>query len=409
MKFGEKLRKISNGPHEDFYIGYAFLKSFVEDPYVTYNMFLEAIRMEFKKINAFVEATDRYNAQSKEELLDYVLCNYVGFYKIFKKYDKVRCQNKKLEFYDIIKSQPFYRFYKTHAQKLNDNVKLVIFDKDGTLIDNALLFGQWTIQLLERLENVFPTLLKASPPKQTLWDHLGYDVESRIFSADSVIVKGTNDDIRNAICDYIVNIRGLVICKTKEDRAQIINMLRQEWFDISVTPGTVQECGNVRALFEFLRLQNIKIAICTSDDRKPTEEALKLLNIAVASPTRMHVNRKITLDPKRCHRREPFEIDYLVCGNDMVASKPSPDPLLKICDKLNIPPINTMMVGDTTADIHAGINARVGQTVGVLSGGYSNTNLEEATHVVRSIDDVPDIILLSKNFGGPVATTMERW
>ena len=409
MKFGEKIRKASRGRYEDFYIDYMFLKTFVNDPYVTHALFMEAIRVELKKINAFVETTNNHSAWTREDLLEYVLHNYIGFYKIFKKYDKIRCQNKKLEFYDIIKVQPFYRFYKTHAQKLNDNIKLAIFDKDGTLVNNTLLFGQWTVRLLERLENVFPTLLKPTSLKPTIWDHLGYDSDNCIFSAESVIVKGTNDDIRNAICGYIVNVRKLVICSTNEDHMQIINMLRREWFDISVTPDTVQECGNIRALFEFLRLKNIKIAICTSDDRKPTEEALKILNISVANPNRPPANRKITLDPKRCHRREPFVIDYLVCGNDMIASKPSPDPLLKICKKLNILPINAMMVGDTTADIHAGINARVGQTVGVLSGGCSNTNLEEATHVVRSIDNIPDIILLGNKTHSSSDATIERW
>ena len=93
------------------------------------------------------------------------------------------------------------------------------------------------------------------------------------------------------------------------------------------------------------------------------------------------------------NRRKPFMIDYLVCGNDMIPNKPSPEPLLTVCQKLKIAPSQSMMVGDTLADVHAGINARFSRTVGVLSGNYLNTNLVDATHVVNSIDDLPELFL----------------
>ena len=64
-------------------------------------------------------------------------------------------------------------------------------------------------------------------------------------------------------------------------------------------------------------MNNIKIAICTCDDRKPTEECLKILNI--------HVN----------NQGNGTYINDLICGNDMIANKPAPDPLLKICKNLN--------------------------------------------------------------------------
>ena len=58
-------------------------------------IFLDLINIEFKKINLFVNSARRNELMSKETLLDYILINYIGFYKIFKKYDKIRCQNKK--------------------------------------------------------------------------------------------------------------------------------------------------------------------------------------------------------------------------------------------------------------------------------------------------------------------------
>ena len=51
------------------------------------------------------------------------------------------------------------------------------------------------------------------------------------------------------------------------------------------------------------------------------------------------------------------------------------------------------MVGDTIADVHAGINAKCSKVVGVLSGGYVDSNLNEADHVCGNIEGLIKIIM----------------
>ena len=46
------------------------------------------------------------------------------------------------------------------------------------------------------------------------------------------------------------------------------------------------------------------------------------------------------------------------------------------------------MIGDTISDVHAGINAKFGRVVGVLSGGYKNVNLSEADVIIPNIDSL---------------------
>ena len=41
----------------------------------------------------------------------------------------------------------------------NNDIQLVVFDKDGTLIDNTLMFGNWTIQLVKKLQEIFPEIM----------------------------------------------------------------------------------------------------------------------------------------------------------------------------------------------------------------------------------------------------------
>ena len=54
MRFGDKIVTISKGIYQDFYIDYKFLKDFVKDYNVDFQLFRNAIITEIKKLNAFV-------------------------------------------------------------------------------------------------------------------------------------------------------------------------------------------------------------------------------------------------------------------------------------------------------------------------------------------------------------------
>lgn len=59
--------------------------------------------------------------------------------------------------------------------------------------------------------------------------------------------------------------------------------------------------------------------------------------------------------------------DVVVTGLSAEHTKPYPDPILLAAKKMNVPPENCLMIGDTTVDIRAG-KAAGAQTVGVLCG-----------------------------------------
>ena len=391
MKFGRKILEESNNIYKDFYVDYSFLKSIINDSNSSYDIFIKGVNIELKKVNNFVSLM-KTKINIEIDLLQYCLINYMAFYKLFKKYDKKRYQNKKLEFYNIIQSQEFYIYFQ--SKKKVEEIKLIIFDKDGTIIDNTLMFGEWAKKMIYKLAEIFDDLLIASDKYPTIWEYLGYDPVYNVFSSESVITKGTNDDMRNAMCDYIVNVRNMIPCKQPEERKSLIETIRKAWIEIEVTKDTIKECVNTRALFEFLKMKNIKIAICTSDDRAPTEKTLKYINIAVKNSKKTPYLNNFTANMiQPVSRKLPFYIDHLVCGNDGLSSKPSPEPILTICKALGIPPSQTLMIGDTIADVHAGINAKCSRVIGVLSGGYADSNLGEADHVCKNIDGLIRIIM----------------
>ncbi|GMH46895.1 hypothetical protein TrRE_jg1321, partial [Triparma retinervis] len=61
--------------------------------------------------------------------------------------------------------------------------------------------------------------------------------------------------------------------------------------------------------------------------------------------------------------------NVLTCSDvDETQAKPNPYPVLHFCEKHNCSPGETVVVGDTLGDTGLGRNAKVGLTVGVLSG-----------------------------------------
>ena len=67
-----------------------------------------------------------------------------------------------------------------------------------------------------------------------------------------------------------------------------------------------------------------------------------------------------------CHELAPF-FQVVVTGQTCEHTKPYPDPILYAAERMNVPPEQCLMIGDTTVDIRAG-RAAGSQTVGVLCG-----------------------------------------
>jgi phosphoglycolate phosphatase-like HAD superfamily hydrolase len=60
-----------------------------------------------------------------------------------------------------------------------------------------------------------------------------------------------------------------------------------------------------------------------------------------------------------------------------IAHKPSPEPLLKICNDLNINPVKALIVGDSEMDVQCGKNAGI-KTCAVTYGYRTTEELEKS-------------------------------
>lgn len=207
--------------------------------------------------------------------------------------------------------------------------KLVIFDKDGTLIDFHAMWGGWIVELARRLEQA-----SGEPVAARLFATVGYDAATGKVDSGAPLAIAAMADLR-ALTAEVLRAAGLPQARADAAAADAWQM-----------PDPValaRPLAALPALFGELRARGSRIAIATTDDRAPTAATVAALGVA-------------------------RYVDALACGDDGHALKPAPDAILRLCRELDIAPAQAAMVGDTAADLRMGRAAGAGLTVGVLSG-----------------------------------------
>ena len=193
-----------------------------------------------------------------------------------------------------------------------------------------------------------------------VYDVLGYDHKEKKVGMGT-LAENTHPQIKQQIEEMLHLKQGFCPIKAKE-------VVDKTWKD---TPEnmSIKLTGNLHSLFYHLKCQGVKIAICTSDSREGTKQFLAKQNLT------------------------PY-IDMIVCGDDK-EGKPKPDPhnALHICEQLGVRPSDTIMVGDTPADTLMGQQAKLGLTVGVLSGVGNIHDLIDADVIVSDVKECIDMIL----------------
>ncbi|MCB0272306.1 MAG: HAD family hydrolase [Bdellovibrionales bacterium] len=89
-----------------------------------------------------------------------------------------------------------------------------------------------------------------------------------------------------------------------------------------------------------------------------------------------------------------FQLDHffleIIGGDTLDEKKPSPKPIFHICEKLNVSPERTVMIGDSHADIKAGKSARA-KTIGFING-FSTREMLEACQPDVFIESLAEIL-----------------
>ena len=225
----------------------------------------------------------------------------------------------------------------TDVSPLLDGIDLVVFDKDGTLLDFCAMWGGWAHDLGRRLEGT-----TRRPVSGDVFAAIGFDPVSGRIRPGAPLAIATSAEIEEIVA--------AVIRRWCPSVAAARRAVEAAWFEPDPV-ATAVPTADLRALFEALVASGRRLAVATTDDRSPTEATLRGLGL------RQHVSA-------------------LACGDDGVGVKPDPAMVLALCATVAVPPGRTVVIGDTPADLQMGRAAGVGRTIGVLSGLGSRADLE---------------------------------
>jgi phosphoglycolate phosphatase len=237
---------------------------------------------------------------------------------------------------------------------LLDGIDLLIFDKDGTLIEFHRMWGGWVDDLARRLEATTGLALRAG-----LYEMLGVDPDTGVVYWHGLMAATPMARIREAIEAFVAD------AGSGPDGARAA--LDAAW-QAPDPVALAQPVTDLQELFDRLRNRSTgaprHLAIATADDRDPTERTLRALGI-------------------------DGEIEAMVCADDGVEHKPAPDAVLRLCEHLGIPADRAAVVGDSPADLRMGRAAGAGRVIAVLTGVGDEATLGPLADVVlASIEDL---------------------
>jgi len=228
--------------------------------------------------------------------------------------------------------------------RLLEHLDLVVFDKDGTLIDFDAMWGGWAEELADRLETIL-----GRPMRADLHRSIGYDTAARRTIPGSPLAATPMAQLRALTTELVVRLTG----RSWSDCASLVDAAWTAPDPVSLA----HPLADLAALFSGLRQAGVAVAVVTSDDRAPTEATLAGLGIAAL-------------------------VDAVVCADDGFPSKPAPDTVLEACRLAGVEPGRTAMIGDSIADLQMAGAAGIGRRIGVLSGIGRQSELEPLADVV---------------------------
>lgn len=230
------------------------------------------------------------------------------------------------------------------------DIKGILFDKDGTLVDfNATWLGVADFMAMDAADGdrwKADRLLAAA----------GFDFANRRFKPDSIFASGTNMDVVELWFPRL------------SDEDQMLAVARfNEITSVQGSTMAVALPGVVDTL-TTLHKRSYRLGVATNDSTSGAEKTLVTLGVA-----------------------QLFDAAY---GYDAVANpKPAPDTIQAFCDLTGLKASEIAMVGDNRHDLEMARAGGCGLAVGVLSGTGTRESLAEIADVILdSVADLPDFL-----------------
>lgn len=235
--------------------------------------------------------------------------------------------------------------------------RLIIFDKDGTLIDFT---STWVPLIRKRISSLLRRLKRDGDLEAYLLRFWGIDpTTGRVDPRGPCPVSSRSDEI--VIASLALYQAGYPWDESKE-------WVLQAFDEADADGDWRQQVVPIEGILEFLtqlKINGFHTALATNDERKDTEAILHHLGLEAL-------------------------FDVILCWGEVHPPKPHPETIHTICRKLSVSAEEAVMVGDSVTDMMMGKRAGVGLTIGILEGGVTPRDMLEswADLVLQSIREL---------------------
>jgi len=236
----------------------------------------------------------------------------------------------------------------TAGNKIID-CELVIFDKDGTLVDlTQVLFGLARARRLTVEEHGRREIAD-------LWEKaMGVDLAHDKMDYDGPLATTPRQQevLIAAACFYLKGYPW--------EEARYRAQKAYDEADERMKPpfGTVLLPG-IEIALKMMKIHGLKLAIASTDTHRRIASSFEALGMAAL-------------------------FDAFVGDDDVVNGKPASDMIIEVLKRTSCTPEQTVMVGDSISDMRMGKNARVKTCIGVLTGSTKKEKLEHVADVIVS-------------------------
>jgi phosphoglycolate phosphatase len=231
-----------------------------------------------------------------------------------------------------------------------NNIKAIIFDKDGTLADSENFLRELAFKRARLIDAQIPGIYEPLL--------MAFGVENDYLNPTGLMAVGSNKENQIVSAGYIA--------ETGRSWFESLAIANQCFINAE---KSFPSRGNTSPLFtgslevlQSLKQGGLKIAILSADTTEGVQEFVK--------------NHQLT--------------DYidLIMGVDNSLSKPDPRLYIQACEKLGVKPENTLMIGDSQGDIAMAKNAQAGGVIGICWKFPQAPHLESADIVISDLAQV---------------------
>ncbi|MHA6531450.1 HAD family hydrolase [Paenibacillus sp. BAC0078] len=240
-----------------------------------------------------------------------------------------------------------------HVNDLSVPCKGILFDKDGTLLDLLATWGAWAEIMLKGLENQLEIIGNSGSSRINIAKVLGtvHDAAGKVVGYDAAgpLTMATAEET-NGILTWQLYAAGVpwneAITRVTAIGKEAMNELRRR--------RTAVPLPDLLPFLQQCAAASMKLGVVTSDGAKTTGEQLEWLGVA--------------------------EYFHTVVTRDRVThGKPAPEMADIACRELGLRLEETVIIGDSNADMQLGKNAGLRLSIGISANGRTGHLLDADT------------------------------